>query len=154
MADQAPYPEFGSGYPFNVYLLIIIPILLLGIGLYRQSDLAYLMMNLPIGMLTFYILFTRFSSKIEINEINGFKVVYFFPWDDDVQIDLEDFEQLYYSKGLGYDVLRFTGNANEVQSVVIKVNTRSSDMQRMLSFIEKETHLKVVTLATGQKKTF
>ncbi|SEA48077.1 hypothetical protein [Pedobacter hartonius] len=150
MADHAPYPEFGSGYPFNVYLLIIIPTLLLGLGLLRQTDLTYLMMNLPIGMLTFYILLARFSSKIEINDINEFKVVYFFPWDDDVQIDLEDFEHLYYAKGLGYDVLRFTGNAYEVQAVVIKVNTRISDMQRMLSFIEKQTHLKVVTVASGQ----
>jgi hypothetical protein len=146
LPNKPPYTEFGSGYPFNVYLLIIIPALLLVTGLLNQSETALVMMNLPIGMLTFYMLFSRFGSKIEINDTNDFKVVYFFPWDEDIHIDLEDFECLYYERrqGRNYDVLRFTSSAGEIQPVHMKVNTRIFDMERMIMFIEKETHLKVI----------
>ena len=110
MPAQPPYSEFGSGYPLNVYLLIIIPILLLGLGLLKESDLIVVMMNLPIGMLIYYILFARFSCKIEINDVNELEIIYFFPWDDDVLISLDDFEKLSVEKGKNssFYVLRFS----------------------------------------------
>jgi uncharacterized membrane protein YobD (UPF0266 family) len=150
LPNKPSYTEFGSGYPFNVYLLIIIPALLLVTGLLNHSEVVAATMNLPIGMLTFYIIFSRFGSKIEISDGNEFKVVYFFPWDEDIQIDLEDFEYLYYEKRQrrNYDVLRFTSSAGEIQPVVMKVNTRIFDMERMIVFIEKETHLKVIRSVT------
>lgn len=145
MPDKSPYPEFGSGYPYNVYLLIIIPVLLLGLGLLNQSDLIVVMMNLPIGMLIYYIAFARFSCKIEINEANEMEVIYFFPWDDNIIISLDDFENLSVEKGKysSFFVLCFTANEQFSESVEVNVNTRMNGMNLLLRFMEKAGRLKV-----------
>ena len=145
MPDKTPYSEFGSGYPFNVYLLIIIPILLLGLGLLKESDLIVVMMNLPIGMLIYYILFARFSCKIEINDVNELEIVYFFPWDEDVLISLDDFEKLSVEKGKSssFYVLRFSSTEECSETIEIKVNTRSGAIPQMLAYLKNLNRLKI-----------
>lgn len=148
MPLKSPYAESGSGYPVNVYLLIIIPALLLGIGLFNQSDLVIVMTNLPIGMLIFYILFSRFSSKVAIKDATEINITYFFPWDEDVHINPEGFDCLYYEKGLRrcYDVLRFTDHAGEIETIEVKINVRISGTERILTYIEQQTKLRVIRL--------
>lgn len=145
MPHKSPYSEFGSGYPYNVYLLIIIPVLLLGLGLLNQSDLMVVMMNLPIGMLIYYIAFARFSCKIAINDANEMEIAYFFPWDEDILINLDDFENLTVEKEKysTYFVLRFTATEQLSESVEVKLNTRASGMIYLLDFLEKANRLKV-----------
>lgn len=141
---QSSYPKFKSGYPFNVYLIIAIPIILLVTALFHRLNLNGVMTNLPIGVLVFYILFSRLSSKIKIAD-NELQVSYFFPWNDAVNIDLEDFDTLYYEKGKrrSYDLLRFVNSkTNEVTE--IKVNMKVFCMPRFLSFIQNEAKLQVV----------
>jgi hypothetical protein len=142
---QTPYSEFGSGYPLNVYLLIIIPILLLGLGLLKESDLMVVMMNLPIGMLIYYILFARFSCRIEINDANEMEIVYFFPWDDNLLISLDDFEKLSVERGKNssFYLLRFSSTEEFSETIDVKVNTRSGAIPQMLTYLENVNQLKI-----------
>lgn len=141
---QSSYPEFKSGYPFNVYLIIAIPIILLVTALFHQLNLNGVMTNLPIGVLIFYILFSRLSSKIKIAD-NELQVNYFFPWNDSVNIDLEDFDTLYYEKEKRrpYDVLKFVNSKTDTVTE-IKVNMKLFSTPRFLSFMQNEAKLRVV----------
>ena len=145
MAAQTPYSEFGSGYPFNVYLLVIIPILLLGLGLLNQYDLIVVMMNLPIGMLIYYILFSRFSCKIEINEINEMEVIYFFPWDDNVLISLDDFDKVTVEKvkNSSFSLLSFSSADEFAETVNVRLNMRKGALEQMLTYIKAANKLKI-----------
>jgi hypothetical protein len=141
---QPSYPEFRSGHPFNVYLLIAIPIILLVTALFHRLNLGGVMTNLPIGFLAFYLLFSRFSSKIKIADYE-LKVIYFFPWNDVISLDLEDFDTIYYERGKRrpYDVLRFV-NSKTDEAIEIKVNMKMFAIRRLLSFIQNEAKLQVV----------
>lgn len=141
---QPSYPEFRSGHPFNVYLLIAIPIILLITALFHRLDLGGVMTNLPIGFLAFYLLFSRCSSKIKIVD-HELKVIYFFPWNEFISLDLEDFDTVYYERGKRrpYDVLRFV-NSKTDEAIEIKVNMKMFAIRRLLSFIQNEAKLQVV----------
>lgn len=141
---QSSSPEFKSGYPFNVYLIIVIPIILLVTALFHRLNLNSIMTNLPIGVLAFYLIFSRLSSKIKIAD-NELRVIYFFPWNDAVNIDLEDFDTLYYEKGKrrSFDVLRFVSSKTNAVTE-IKVNMKLFCVPRFLNFIQNEAKLQVV----------
>jgi len=103
------------------------------------------MMNLPIGMLIYYILFSRFSCKIEINDVNEMDITYFFPWDDDVLISLDDFEKLYVEKGKNspFCLLRFSNSDECSETVEVKVNTRNGGLQRLLDDLKNVRQLQI-----------
>ena len=95
-------------------------------------------------MLVFYILFSRLGCKIKIAD-NEVRVSYFFPWNEAVSIDLEDFDTLYYEKGKRrpYDILRFVNSKTDAV-IEIKVNMKMFCTPRFLSFMQNEAKLQVV----------
>lgn len=140
------YAEFKSGYPVNVYLLILMPVILLGISLGCYGCINHIMTNLPIIVLLFYLLFSRHSNKVRITDNFELKIIYFFPWDEDITVDLEDFNQLYFDseKLRCYDIIHLISKDSDLP-LMIKVNMRKNNLKKLFDFIRVQAEIQIKT---------
>lgn len=153
---------YKSGYPINSYLLVIMPVILIMVFVTLNLNIAVLTVYLPIAAIIFYIFFSRQSCRIEISEQQEMKVVYFFPWDKNVTIDLRKFKYMDYARGfynpfdsrrIGYlslfrtcyDLIILSDNINDAQ-LEIKVNSRIFSFRKVTKHFQNTTCLQLIKL--------
>lgn len=91
---------FESSYPITLYILMF-ALLLQGILLIPGGSIGKVIFYSLLMFLFFYVLLLRFACKVKIKE-NVLEVIYAFPWDKKIVIDLAKVESIDYAKGF-YD---------------------------------------------------
>jgi hypothetical protein len=91
---------FESYYPITLYILIS-ALLLQGILLTPGGSIGKVLFYSLLMFLFFYMLLLRFACRLKIKE-DVLEVVYAFPWDKKIVIDLAKVESIDYAKGF-YD---------------------------------------------------
>lgn len=161
---------FKSGFPFNTYLLIIITPILISTFLILELNLYVLAVYLPIALLLSFAFFSRYSSRIEITDELEMKIVFFFPWDKNLTIDLRQFKYVDYARGfydpfddrrLGYlsllrtcyDLIMLSDNKTNSQ-VEVKVNMKIGTFRQILKCMTVDARLSLIRLNSKNEITW
>lgn len=125
------------------------PIILLTATLGYYGDVNPVMMNLPIGLLLYYLLFSRYSNKVEIDGTE-LKIIYFFPWDEDLTLDLEDCKDFRYEKikWSCYDIIRLTAVETDVP-VEIRLNMKMNTRIQLFNHLQNWAKPKIYPVNTS-----
>lgn len=153
---------YKSGFPLNTWLLVITPILLLFIFLISDLNLLVLVVYLPIALVLFFTFFSRYSCKIEITDTLEMRIVFFFPWNKNISIDLRKFKYADYVRGfynpfdsrrIGYhslnrkcyDLLILSDHQTNTE-VEIKVNMRIGAFSKIIKCLTADARLQLTKL--------
>jgi len=153
---------YKSRFPFNTYLLIILPVALIVTFLIQQLNIYVLAVYLPVAVVLFFVFFSKFSSRAEITDNLEMRVIFFFPWDKNIDVDLRKFKYLDYARGfynqfddrrLGYfsllrkcyDLIIFSDNKTNAL-MEIKVNMRMGSFNKIIKHLRNDAGLQLITL--------
>lgn len=161
---------YKSGFPFNTYLLIIFPITLIIIFLILQLNIYVLAVYLPIALVLIFLFFSKYSSRIEITDTLEMRVIFFFPWNKNITIDLRKFKYIDYARGFynqfddrrigyfsllrtSYDLIIFSDNQTNA-IMEIKVNMRMGAFNRIITHLKDDAKLQLITLKSINEITW
>ncbi len=156
---------YKSNYPFSIYLLFLLPVIFLLLSIKYELNLWGLLVYLPIFIVLFYIFFSRYSAKIEINDAFEMKIFYFFPWNKDITLNLHTFNRFDYARGfydpfddrrLGYlsflrrcyDLLILLSSNRNIQNE-FKVNLRVSAFKKIINILNKDIKIDLIKLKSS-----
>lgn len=156
---------YKSGFPLNTWLLIIIPLLLLAIFLISHFNLFVLAVYLPIALLLYFIFFSRYASRIEITNALEMNIIFFFPWNKNISINLRKFKYIDYARGfydpfdyrrLGYlsfyrkcyDLIMLSDNTTN-SNIEIKVNMKTGAFSKIIKYLTVDAGLQLIKLKSN-----
>jgi hypothetical protein len=161
---------YKSGFPFNTYLLIVVPTVLLITFLILQLNIYVLVVYLPIALALFFSFFSKYSSRIEITDTLEMSVIFFFPWNKNITIDLRKFKYIDYARGfynqfddrrMGYfsflrtcyDLIIFSDN--KIDAIIeIKVNMRMGVFNKIIKHLKDDAKLQLISLKSIDEITW
>jgi len=157
---------YKSNYPFSIYLLFLLPIICVLLSIIYKLNFFGLLTYLPVFIILFYVFFSRYSARVEINNAFVMKICYFFPWNKNVIVDLTTVKSFDYARGfyapfddkrLGYFgflrrcydlVMLFDYNRN-FQSE-FKVNFRLGSFKELINVLSKNAKIVLVKLKSTE----
>lgn len=161
---------YKSGFPINTYLLIILPSALIIMFLILQLNIYVLAVYLPIASVLFFVFFSKYSSRIEITDTLEMRVIFFFPWNKNITVDLRKFKYIDYARGfynqfddrrMGYfsllrtcyDLIIFSDNKTNAM-MEIKVNMRMGAFNKIIKHLKDDARLQLITLKSINEITW
>lgn len=161
---------YKSGFPLNTYLLIIAPILLIITSLILQLNIFVLAVYLPIALLLFFVFFSRHSSRIEITNSLEMRIIFFFPWNKNITVDLRKFKYVDYARGfynpfdyrrIGYlsllrtcyDLILLSDNITNAD-IEVKVNMKTGVFSKIIKCLTVDAKLQLIKLKSIDEITW
>lgn len=161
---------YKSGFPLNTYLIIIAPVVLIITFLILQLNLLALAVYLPIALLLFFTFFSRYSSRIEITNSLEMRIIFFFPWNTSINIDLRKYRYVNYARGfynqlddrrIGYfsllrtcyDLIMLSDNKANTK-MEVKVNLKTGAFSKIIKYLTVDAGLQLTKLKSIDEITW